>query len=137
MSEVGYRRAGAILIAGGLLGVLAVILGAFSAHYLSTRLEVTGRLATFKIANHYHFIHTLALVLSGVMMMREESNRFRWLLSAACFGFGMGIILFSGSLYVLSLTEWKWLGGIAPVGGVFFILGWGALMIAGGKIFFT
>jgi len=101
-------------------GALAVGLGAFGAHALKATLLENGRLATYETAVLYHFIHTLALLGVGILM-NTLSNP--WLTRAAwCFTIGM--VIFSGSLYVLCLSGITFLGAITPIGGVLFILGW-------------
>lgn len=89
------------------------------------------KLVTFKTGVTYHFYHTIALLFIAFLMKMSASKWFKW--SAICFI--LGIILFSGSLYLLAtreiigLTEYKWLGPITPIGGMFFILGWLSLGI--------
>lgn len=110
------------------MGSLAVAFGAFGAHSLKDVLPL-DKLATFKTGVTYHFYHTLSLLFVAFLMKMSPSKWFNW--SAICFI--LGIILFSGSLYllatrdVLGLTVYKWLGPVTPIGGVFFILGWLAL----------
>jgi uncharacterized membrane protein YgdD (TMEM256/DUF423 family) len=104
-------------------GLLAVGLGAFGAHGLQDLLETNNRMATWETAVLYHFIHAVMLVL---LSLRSPLARGPWLLFLA------GIVIFSGSLYVLSLTNTGWLGAITPVGGVCFILGWLWLIVSPG-----
>ena len=96
-------------------GALGVILGAFGAHGLEKKLETLGHLDTWETAVFYHFVHSIALLCLGLM---KKPNR--W--SAYCFG--LGILLFSGSLYILSVTDLKMLGMVAPIGGTSLIAGW-------------
>lgn len=102
-------------------GALAVSLGAFGAHGLAPILEKTGRLATYETAVSYHFYHSLALLMLGILSALypkiKTFSKGAWLFIA-------GIVIFSGSLYVLSLTGTTILGAITPFGGVAFILGW-------------
>ncbi|ELR71823.1 hypothetical protein C900_02198 [Fulvivirga imtechensis AK7] len=108
------------LIIAGVFGALAVAIGAFGAHGLKELLVENGRLDTFETAVKYHFYHTLALLALGLLMMRFHSKLF---LYAA--GFMMlGIVIFSGSLYILCLTNMTFLGAITPLGGLAFICGW-------------
>ena len=103
-----------------ILGALAVGIGAFGAHGLKETLISNGRLETFETAVNYHFYHVLALLAVGLLAFRKSSK----LLSYACIMFIAGIFIFSGSLYVLSITNITFLGAITPIGGVGFIAGW-------------
>lgn len=112
-------------------GAIAVSLGAFGAHGLAPILEKTGRLATYETAVSYHFYHSLALLMLGILSANfPQINAFKqgaWL-------FIVGIVVFSGSLYVLSITGVTILGAITPFGGVAFILGWAWLFWGASKI---
>lgn len=115
-----------ILSFASISGMLAVGLGAFGAHALKAKLETNGYLSTYQTAVQYHFYHTIALVLIGFLMMKMPSS---WLTySGYCMMIGM--MLFSGSLYTLSISGVKWLGAITPIGGLFFIAGWFFLLMA-------
>lgn len=120
------------LIFSAISGMLSVGIGAFGAHAFKARLETTGQLATYQTAVQYQFYHTLALLAIGLLMTKYSSQ---WLTNAS-YSMMVGIIIFSGSLYVLSLSGAKWLGAITPLGGLAFILGWGCLLIACLKIEF-
>jgi uncharacterized membrane protein YgdD (TMEM256/DUF423 family) len=100
---------------------LAVALGAFGAHSLKQILETHGMLDVWNKAVFYHFIHALALL---VLALFGAANRSAWWL---LFG---GIFIFSGSLYVMALTNIRWLGAITPIGGLCFLAGWAWLVIA-------
>ena len=104
-------------------GALSVIIGAFGAHGLHELLVENDKLNVFETAVNYQFYHSLALLLVGVLM-RSDKSKF---LSQSALLFAFGILIFSGSLYVLSVTNYTVLGAITPVGGVLFILGWLAL----------
>lgn len=104
-----------------ILGALAVAIGAFGAHGLSDILESTGRVATFETAVSYHFYHVFAIFGSAILLDRFPEKT---LLKKSIWLFFIGIVIFSGSLYVLSLTGINILGAITPLGGVAFILGW-------------
>ena len=98
-----------------MLGFLAVVLGAAGAHGLNQLLDKNHTLQIWEKAVFYHFIHAVMLfLLSG----RPRLALGPW------FAFLIGIILFSGSLYVLALTNIKWLGAITPFGGISFLAGW-------------
>ena len=114
-----------ILQLAGISGVLAVGLGAFGAHSLEALLIQNGRLDTFQTAVNYHFYHTLALFGIGVLATVKPDWKG---ISFAAWSMVLGILIFSGSLYVLSLTGITWLGAITPLGGLAFILGWSSLV---------
>jgi len=110
-----------ILQLAGISGALAVGLGAFGAHSLEELLIQTNRLETFQTAVHYHFYHTLALLGIGILgTLKPEWKG----LGFSTWCMILGILIFSGSLYILCLTGLTWLGGITPLGGLAFILGW-------------
>ncbi|SMD44141.1 Uncharacterized membrane protein YgdD, TMEM256/DUF423 family [Aquiflexum balticum DSM 16537] len=108
----------------GILGGLAVAIGAFGAHGLEAILESNARTETFETAVKYHFYHALAILAVGIWQRSEPVVK---RLNTVVWMFFIGILIFSGSLYVLSLTGISWLGAITPIGGVAFILGWGLL----------
>ena len=110
-----------ILKTAAIFGVLAVGIGAFGAHGLKPMLLETGRLDTFETAVKYHFYHTLALFALGILAKVQTDWKS---LSLSFWGFTLGILIFSGSLYALCLVGITWLGAITPIGGVAFILGW-------------
>jgi len=105
--------------------MLSVVLGAFAAHGLKNKLSET-LLTTFQTGVQYQMYHSLALILLVVLYRQMPQSL---LLYSAGFMFA-GIILFSGSLYMLALTQLKWFGPITPIGGVCFIVGWGLLIAA-------
>src|SRR5690606_1652756 len=113
------------LITGVVFAGLAVALGAFGAHALRPLLEANARTATYELAVRYQFYHRFALLFAGVLMVNFHSRR----INRAGIFFALGIIIFSGSLYVLSLTGLRMLGAITPVGGVCFIIGWLLLLL--------
>lgn len=106
-----------LLLWGSINALLAVALGAFGAHGLK-HLATDAALQTWHTAAQYHFYHALALMIIG-MLVKDYPGAItsgRFMLA--------GIVLFSGSLYLLALTQVKMLGAITPVGGVCFLLGW-------------
>ena len=105
-------------------GMLAVILGAFGAHALRARLDDRA-LGIYETAVQDHFAHSLALLAVGRLYRSAVSPR---LLGFAGFAFSLGLVLFSGSLYLLSVTGIRWLGAITPLGGLAFIAGWSLLL---------
>lgn len=107
-----------------LLGALSVGLGAFGAHGLKKILDA-NQLATFETAVRYQFYHTLALLAVGILFQQYANNRMLW----AGRLFLIGILVFSGSLYLLCLLpQFSWLGAITPIGGASFIVGWLCLL---------
>jgi len=111
----------------GIFGFLGVAFGAFGAHGLKGRVSA-DMLANWNTAAHYQMIHALALLAAGIFQLLQSGRR---LLSAAAVLFITGILIFSGSLYVLVLTNVRWLGAITPIGGTALLAGWIALAIAG------
>ncbi len=116
---------------GAVLGLLGVALGAFGAHALRNMLEASGRGATFETAVKYQFYHAFALVLVGLLMHTFGTNpTVVKLLNWAGYSFLGGVIVFSGSLYVLCFTGITWLGAITPIGGLAMIIGWALVLWA-------
>ena len=115
---------------GAVLGFLGVGMGAFGAHGLSDRLKSLGTAANFETAAQYQMYHALALVAVGLLSLAGRTEK---ALSVAGWGFLVGTIIFSGSLYILSLTGIKRFGAITPIGGVALLIGWLALAIASGR----
>ena len=120
------RNAKFLLVSGGIATLAAVVLGAFGAHGLRTRLS-PELLSVYKTGIEYHFYHALALVILGVLALQAPGLP---LLRFAGLAFIAGIVLFSGSLYALALTGVHGLGALTPIGGLVFILGWALLIIA-------
>jgi uncharacterized membrane protein YgdD (TMEM256/DUF423 family) len=114
------------LLVGSLAAFLAVALGAFGAHGLRTRLS-PDMLAVFETAVRYQMYHALAILLTGLIAARMDG----WAIHAAGWAFTIGIVLFSGSLYLLALTGVPMWGAVTPLGGVAFLIGWGFLIWAG------
>ena len=101
------------------VGLFAVALGAFGAHGLKDLLGHNGTAAIWEKAVLYHFIHAIMLFL---LADRKPFSAVAW------WSFLAGILFFSGSLYLLAVTNLKWLGAITPVGGILFLLGWAWLV---------
>lgn len=109
------------LITGATFALLSVALGAFGAHILRERLS-PDEIAVFRTGVDYQAYHALALILlAGLWHFEAEMHRLKWI----CRLFTAGILIFSGTLYLLSLTGIKWLGAITPIGGLCFLIGWG------------
>jgi uncharacterized membrane protein YgdD (TMEM256/DUF423 family) len=113
--SVAFFRVAAVL------GFLAVALGAFGAHALRSTLEGRGMVDVWNKAVFYQFIHAVALL---ALALHGTINR------GACWLLVAGILVFSGSLYLLALTNLRWLGAITPLGGLCFLAGWGWLVLA-------
>lgn len=115
------------LAIAAIFGGISVASGAFGAHALKERLSERS-LEIFETAARYQMYHALALLLVALLLSREEFTQPT--LVASGWSFIIGTLIFSGSLYALSLTDVKVLGAITPLGGAAFIAGWGALAIA-------
>jgi uncharacterized membrane protein YgdD (TMEM256/DUF423 family) len=113
------------IILGAINAGLAVILGAFGAHGLENKLS-KRMMEVYQTGVQYHFYHALGLILVGLIADKINNPQIAW----SGWSMFVGIILFSGSLYVLSLTEVSKLGIITPFGGVAFIIGWVFLVLA-------
>lgn len=105
---------------GAILMLLGVLLGAFGAHALKTRLS-SEMLAVYQTGVQYHLLHALGLMLIGVLRHLQTGAM---LLRASAWLMGVGVVLFSGSLYALAITNITMLGALTPVGGLFFIAAW-------------
>ena len=114
------------LVMGAVGGLLAVMAGAFGAHGLRHVVSERG-LEVFKTAVSYQMYHALILVAASLMPALGLSRR---LLGIACGFWLAGIVLFSGSLYLLVLSGHHWLGPVTPIGGVCFMIGWALLVAA-------
>lgn len=112
------------LFFGAIFGGLSVALGAFAAHALENKLTPRA-MEIWETGTKYQMYHALALLLLSLLLDNTESTT----LSIAGWAFIAGTCLFSGSLYALSLTGIKWLGAVAPLGGVSLIVGWICLAI--------
>lgn len=104
-------------------GFLVVALGAFGAHSLKPLLEAHQTLSIWEKAVLYHALHTLVLLILALQP---------GIATGAVVSFLCGILLFSGSLYLLAVTNIRWLGAITPLGGVSFLVGWAWLALAAG-----
>jgi len=122
-----------IILVASVLGALAVILGAFGAHGLEGKIS-EYQIGTWKTANQYHFYHTFALLFLSTFSRAKSAS-----IKLSSIMFTLGIFLFSGSLYLLSIrdllgiTNLSILGPITPLGGLCFIIGWIGLFVAAFK----
>ncbi|MDB5256523.1 MAG: hypothetical protein JWM14_1218 [Chitinophagaceae bacterium] len=114
-----------ILLFSTVSGALSVAIGAFGAHKFKDYLLSVQRTETFETAVRYQFYHTLALLMVGIIYFQHQNKWMDW----AAYGFAAGIIIFSGSLYILCATNiGKW-GAVTPIGGLALIAGWVCLAI--------
>ncbi|MEP2025247.1 MAG: DUF423 domain-containing protein [Reichenbachiella sp.] len=113
------------LLLGAGLGMLSVMIGAFGAHGLKDILIANERVEVFETAVKYQFYHAFALLIAGILAGNLQGQ---WM-KKAVYCFSIGVFIFSGSLYILSLTNIGWLGAITPIGGIFLIGGWVSLLI--------
>ena len=115
------------LLAGAFLALVAVMAGAFGAHGLRNLVSERG-LEVFQTAVTYQMYHSIALVLLALLAAQGLSRK---LLAWSAGVFLAGILLFSGSLYLLVLTDIRWIGPITPLGGLCFMVGWALLITSG------
>jgi uncharacterized membrane protein YgdD (TMEM256/DUF423 family) len=113
------------LVVAGLSAMLSVMLGAFAAHGLKSRLT-EAMLLTFQTGVQYQFYHSLGLILIVILYRQQPNGLLAW---SGAFMLA-GIILFSGSLYALALSQIRWFGPITPLGGLCFIVAWIMFVVA-------
>ncbi|MFO7800354.1 DUF423 domain-containing protein [Rhodohalobacter sp.] len=118
-----------LLIIGSIFMAFAVAFGAFGAHIVQDMLT-PERFEVYKTGVEYHFYHAIGLLLIGVASFHLEKSA--WLIWSSRLII-IGILIFSGSLYILTLTNTGWLGAITPLGGVAFILGWSFFAVSASK----
>ncbi|UXX79056.1 DUF423 domain-containing protein [Reichenbachiella carrageenanivorans] len=114
------------LVLGAVFGLLTVMIGAFGAHALKDLLEENGRLEVFETGVRYQFYHAIALLVCGLL---DEKLVGSWV-AKATYLFSIGVLVFSGSLYILSITNVAIFGAITPIGGLMLMGGW-LCLIAG------
>ena len=110
---------------GALLCLTGVAIGAFGAHALADVLAFNQRQATFELANRYQFYHGLALLIIGLNPQFCSCKQLFY--STLCLG--VGVVIFSASLYVLAVTNVHWLGAVTPIGGISLLVGWTIYLI--------
>ena len=115
------------LVIASILGGLSVVAGSFASHALKENLSQYS-LDIFQTGARLQMYHSLALLMVAFLLIIEEPPQS--LMLVAGYAFITGIVIFSGSLYALSITGFKWLGAITPIGGVVLIVGWSCLAIA-------
>ena len=118
------------LVLSGVYGFLGVALGAFGAHGLKARLDAlpdgAQRMAWWQTAAQYHLIHAVALAVAAYLAARTGAGA----ATVAGFCFAGGVLLFSGSLYVMTLTGVRVLGAVTPFGGLLMLAGWASVVLA-------
>jgi uncharacterized membrane protein YgdD (TMEM256/DUF423 family) len=118
-------KAKGVVVTGAILMALGVAFGAFGAHIVEGMLT-PDRFDVYQTAVQYHFYHALGLILIGALSQHLDATKWlrwsSWLITA-------GVVIFSGSLYLLTLTDTGWLGAITPIGGAAFIAGWLCLAV--------
>jgi uncharacterized membrane protein YgdD (TMEM256/DUF423 family) len=112
---------------GAVWGFLAVALGAFGAHGLKDRLTELEQAANYQTASHYHMYCALAILAVGTVVLAGRPSTAATVSGGTLF---FGSLIFSGSLYAMSLTGARWLGAITPIGGLLMLVGWAALAVA-------
>ena len=111
------------IVVGACFACLAVILGAFAAHGLKSKIT-SEDLAIFETGVRYQMYHSLGLILLGLIGFQTAQD----IVFFPALMFIIGIIIFSGTLYLIPLTGLRWLGAVTPIGGTTFILGWSFLI---------
>ncbi|MAJ59279.1 MAG: hypothetical protein CBC48_04175 [bacterium TMED88] len=110
------------IVMAGLSGALAVVAGAFGAHGLRDRVS-PEQISAWTTASQYHLLHSVVLLALALYALDAQASiRLQGSLFTA------GVVLFSGSIYLLVLTEQRWLGPVTPIGGLLLIAGWGSLL---------
>ena len=117
------------IIAAAVLGFLGVAFGAFGTHGLRATFEANGRAGTFDTATQYQMYHALALLAVAWLDSRSSSRWTKW----AGYLFIAGVVLFSGSLYILAIFSLSIMGAVAPLVGVAFLAGWICLGLSARK----
>lgn len=113
------------LICGAIICLLAVVFGAFGAHALKGILIENQRVDVYELANRYQFYHGLGLLLLGALFQKtHDAHKLQWARALMI----LGVIIFSGSLYTLALSNIAWLGAITPIGGSLMIVAWGIIV---------
>ncbi len=125
--EFNVSESRKLLLIGSVFAFLSVLVGAFGAHAVKARLDATGLRAVFETGVQYQMFHSVAILLLASLAGRAVPAK--RLMQAATL-FSVGIVLFSGSLYMLALSGIKILGAITPIGGLCFMLGWILIIVA-------
>ncbi|MEX2382426.1 MAG: DUF423 domain-containing protein [Opitutales bacterium] len=124
------RHDNPIIAAAALLGLSGVALGAFGAHALANLLEEREMAYVWETAVTYHFVHSLALLALGIWSRFDPDNK---LLRPTAILWVLGVLIFSGSLYIIAVGGPTAVAPFTPLGGIFFLLGWGLLLPASAR----
>jgi uncharacterized membrane protein YgdD (TMEM256/DUF423 family) len=116
------------MVAAGFFGFTGVALGALGAHALAARLAERGMTANWSTAATYHLFHAVALLAAAAWLRGDTVGASRLVWAARCWS--AGILLFSGSIYLLALGGPRWLGPVTPLGGVALMAGWACVLAA-------
>lgn len=122
MNSIKHQK---IAICGAAICLLAVAIGAFGAHAFKDILVANQRETVFELANRYQFYHGLALITIAALFQNNSSIKS---LTPIASVMTLGVLIFSGSLYLLAITNLTWLGAVTPIGGTFMIIAWGLLI---------
>ena len=114
-----------VFVSAAILGFLALAIGAFGSHALTPLLIANDRVVTFETANQYHFYHALAMLFLSLLPVSKKTQKLHSFIYTSMLS---GVIVFSGSLYLLSISDIRWLGAITPIGGLFLLFSWGLLI---------
>jgi uncharacterized membrane protein YgdD (TMEM256/DUF423 family) len=120
-------------VIAGALGFCGVVLGAFGAHALKAQLTATGQVDTWRTAVLYNLIHAVAILAVALRPVESGASAISRVLGAAACFWASGVVMFSGSLYALSVGGPHWLGPITPLGGLLLLAGWGCVAAASFK----
>ena len=107
------------LLLGSFFALLTIVLGAFGAHALKNQLNEYGK-SIYEKAVLYQMFHSLGILFVAILNQYIDGVNF----ASSIWLFSIGILLFSGSLYILAVSQVKWVGAITPIGGILFIVGW-------------
>ncbi len=117
------------IVTGGLLGLSSVLLGAFGAHGLRNLVSAAS-ISSWQTGVSYQMFHALALLIIGLWLRQGGAKLLNW----AAILFSLGVLTFSGSIYLLVLFQVSWIGPITPLGGLLLIAGWLCLCLAALKL---
>ncbi len=116
-----------LIVSAAVAAGLGVALGAFGAHGLRGILSPES-LALYETGVRYHMYHALGMLAAGVLLRTSPPSTAHLFIGSGV-AFGLGILLFSGSMYLLSITSARWLGFLTPLGGIAFLVGWALLAV--------
>lgn len=115
-----------LVVVGASFAFLSVVFGAFGAHALKGLLSEYAQ-GVYQTAVEYQMFHSLAILFLGLSIKDADETSMKWRIRSF-YSFVFGLLFFCGSLYILAITDIKWLGAITPIGGTAFLVGWGLLI---------